>query len=54
MTETPDKLSAVVEPLEKTFKTVFVVTASVPKLRGLRAFLEGKHYEFQEVKAENV
>ena len=32
----------------KTFSVTFTVTVSTPELRGLRAFLEGNHYEFLE------
>ncbi len=34
---------------EKKFKVTFTVTATVPMLRGLKAFLEGNRYEYQEV-----
>jgi len=34
---------------EKRFKVCFTVTATVPMLRGLKAFLEGNHYDYQEV-----
>ena len=33
---------------EKQFQVTFTVTASMPMLRGLRAFLEDKNYEYQE------
>lgn len=48
LAEAPELASAV-QPLEKKFKIIFAVTASMPRLRGLKAFLEGNHYEYQEV-----
>lgn len=33
---------------EKKFQTTFTVTATLPMLRGLRAFLDGHQYEYQE------
>lgn len=36
------------EPSVKEFQRTFTITASTPKLRGLRAFLEGNHYQFKE------
>lgn len=40
--------SGCVEPLAKEFRRTFTVTASTPKLRGLRAWLENNNYQFQE------
>lgn len=37
-----------VEPLVKEFQHTFTVTASTPRLRGLRAFLEVNNYQFRE------
>lgn len=34
---------------EKKFRVTFTVTATMPMLRGLKAFLEDKKYEYQEV-----
>lgn len=34
---------------EKKLRTTFTVTATMPMLRGLKAFLEGNNYEYQEV-----
>lgn len=35
---------------EKKFRVTFTITATLPMLRGLKAFLEGNKYEYQEVK----
>ena len=51
MAEAPE-IAATVQPMEKKFRTTFTVIASMPKLRGLKAFLEGNHYEYQEVKID--
>lgn len=42
------------EPLVKTTRTAFIVTASTPLLRGLRAFLERGDYNFKEVDPKDV
>lgn len=34
---------------EKKFYVTFTVTSTIPMLRGLKAFLDGNHYEYQEV-----
>lgn len=34
---------------EKKLRVTFTVTATMPMLRGLKAFLEGHHYDYQEV-----
>ena len=39
----------VIYPQEKKYRVTFSVTATIPKLRGLKAFLEGNNYEYQEV-----
>ena len=51
MAEAPE-IAATVQPMEKKFRTTFTVIASMPKLRGLKEFLEGNHYEYQEVKID--
>lgn len=43
-----------VEPLVKEFQHTFIVSASIPKLRGLRAFMEINNYEFEEESNANV
>lgn len=35
-------------PQEKTFSVTFTVTATVPMLRGLRAWLDSNHYSWEE------
>ena len=35
-------------PQEKTFSCTFTVTATIARLRGLKAFLDGNHYEYTE------
>lgn len=35
---------------EKKYRATFTVTATMPMLRGLKAFLDDKKYEYQEVK----
>lgn len=42
------------EPLVKTTRTAFIVTASTPLLRGLIAFLERGNYNFKEVDPKDV
>lgn len=40
--------SAGLEPTVKEFQHVFIVTASTPRLRGLRAFLDINNYQYSE------
>lgn len=42
--------TVVVPQQEKKFRVTFTITATLPMLRGLKAFLEDKKYEYQEVK----
>lgn len=42
------------EPLVKESRHTFIITASTPMLRGLRAWLERKGYKFQEVHNADV
>lgn len=42
--------TVVVPQQEKKFRVTFTITATLPALRGLKAFLEDKKYDYQEVK----
>lgn len=39
----------VVYQQEKKYRVTFSIVGTVPQLRGLKAFLDGNHYEYQEV-----
>lgn len=48
MEQAPEVANVIQQPQEKKFRVTFTVTATIPRLRGLKAFLEGNHYEYQE------
>lgn len=45
----PDAAQVVLQSQEKKYQATFTVTATMPMLRGLVAFLDGRNYEYQEV-----
>lgn len=45
----PEAVRVVLQPQEKKYRATFTVTATTPMLRGLKSFLEGNNYEYQEV-----
>lgn len=42
------------EPLVKQFQRTYIVTASTPMQRGLRDWLESRHYQFREEATADV
>ena len=45
----PEAAQVLYASQEKKYKVTFTITATMPMLRGLKAFLEGHNYEYQEV-----
>jgi biopolymer transport protein ExbB/TolQ len=45
----PEIGTVVMPQMEKKFQVTFTVTATMPMLRGLKAWLEDKKIEYQEV-----